>query len=305
LKAAKTEEFHRLLLDWYGRNRRSLPWRRTRDPYRILVSEIMLQQTQVGRVMEKYATFLKRLPTLKKLAAASKASVIRAWTGMGYNNRALRLRELSRIVVTNSGGKIPGETSALQALPGIGRYTAHAVACFAFHKQVPVVDVNVHRVLSRAFRCLTNPGAVQNPDTIWKLAGSILPRRRAYDWNQALMDLGAIYCTSRNPHCDECPVASVCASRNQFSHTKDTRRPRKKEPSRDGIPTRIYRGRIVERLRNSDGGVELTTLGRHVKSRFRKGDTPWLLSVVRKLQADGLVDLRYGRKRAVVSLPRS
>ncbi|MGH2569330.1 MAG: A/G-specific adenine glycosylase, partial [Bacteroidota bacterium] len=156
-----------LVLRWYRRHGRPLPWRRTRSPYRILVSEIMLQQTQVGRVLEKYPSFLRRFPDIQSLARAKKSSVIKAWRGMGYNNRAVRLQQLARIVRHSQGGKLPRTVEELQNLPGIGRYTAHALACFAFRRPLQVVDTNVRRILSRLF-----PSETKRRD-VWDVAAAI------------------------------------------------------------------------------------------------------------------------------------
>ena len=175
LNPKKIVSLHSAILWWYQKNRRILQWRSTRDPYEILVSEIMLQQTQVSRVQEKLPVFLKKFPTMRSLSRASTAAVILAWRGMGYNNRAVRLRDLAKSVMKDYKGKLPAKTEELQMLPGIGPYTAHALACFAFRKQVPVVDVNIQRVFSRIFWKTTDPQKYRNSDEIWQLAEEILP----------------------------------------------------------------------------------------------------------------------------------
>jgi A/G-specific adenine glycosylase len=189
------EEVHRALLAWYGLNARDLPWRRTHDPYAILVSEVMLQQTQVARVLERYGTWIERWPTAEALAAAPAAEVLRAWSGLGYNRRALNLQSAARRVVEL--GAFPREIGGLERLPGVGPYTARAIACFAFGAQVTALDTNVRRVLERSL------GTTDVPP----------PRGRAWDWNQALFDLGARVCLARIPRCDECPLSGVCPSR--------------------------------------------------------------------------------------------
>jgi A/G-specific adenine glycosylase len=204
------------LLDWYTREGRSgLPWRHTRDPYAVLVSEVMLQQTQVDRVLPKYRAFLTRFPTLAALAAAPRAEVIQAWAGLGYNSRAVRLHEIARQAVERYGGALPDTLDGLMALKGIGRYTAGAVACFAFGLPVATVDTNIRRTLWRLFRGIEPavwPADTQSARAALALAEWALPPGRAYDWQQALMDLGATICLARRPLCVRCPVSAGCAA---------------------------------------------------------------------------------------------
>jgi A/G-specific adenine glycosylase len=197
------------LLTWYARSGRKLPWRRTRDPYRVLVSEVMLQQTQVSRVVPKYREWLQRYPSLEALAGASAAEVRETWHPLGYNIRPLRLRAIARRVVRRHGGRLPETREGLLALKGIGAYTAGAVLSFAFGRDAAILDTNVRRVLRRVWmgeRSRVRDGA------LWELAAQLLPPGRAYDFNQALMDLGATICTARSPRCGTCPLAGVCAS---------------------------------------------------------------------------------------------
>lgn len=301
----KIGKFHRLLLRWYRSNKRPLPWRKTRNPYHILVSEIMLQQTQVSRVLQKYPGFLRRFPTLHKLAHASTAEVVQAWRGMGYNNRAVRLRDFARQVVQSHEGKIPNDANTLQTLPGIGKYTAHALACFAFGKEVPVVDVNVSRVLSRIFFRMRHPADLKESKTMWRLAECILPKHRAADWNQALMDLGATYCTARKPLCAECPVSVACASRATLRFSDRERRENKKEKLYRGFPIRIYRGRIIEHLRNVPATIEVGKLGGFVKGNFSQKELPWLSSILHKLRNERLVELRARGDKTYARLART
>jgi A/G-specific adenine glycosylase len=208
--------FGRLLRAWYRRSARDLPWRRTRDPYHILVSELMLQQTQVSRVLEKYGAFLHAFPTLETIAAARPRQIREAWSGLGYYARAANLHRLARTVVRDSGGAatLPARATELRALPGIGRYTAGAVASFAFEERSPLVDTNVARVLRRAFAPALARRGGANERVLWQIAEAILPRTRraTYVHNQALMELGALICTARVAHCTRCPVRSVCAT---------------------------------------------------------------------------------------------
>jgi len=203
--------FKRRLLKWFRNVGRDLPWRGTRDPYRVLVSEFMLQQTQVKRVEQFYPSFLDRFPTLDALAGARPRQVREAWDGLGYYRRAANLHRLARTVVRQHGGAIPADPAALARLPGVGRYTAGAVASFAFERRVPAVDTNVARVLKRVFRPrLARDGKGERQ--LWALAERLLPTRAATAWefNQALMDLGARYCVARRPKCGECPVRPAC-----------------------------------------------------------------------------------------------
>lgn len=194
----------RRLFAWYRRSARDLPWRRTRDPYAVLVSEVMLQQTQVSRVIEAYARFLRRFPTLRALARASLGDVLRAWSGLGYNRRARDLHAIAGLHPQS----LPEAIEDLDALPGVGAYTAGAVACFAHGVAVAFADTNVRRVLGRAIlgRAATEREAVA-------IDMRLMPRRRAAQWHHALMDVGAIFCRSREPRCAACPLRPVCRYR--------------------------------------------------------------------------------------------
>lgn len=218
--------FKRRLLKWYRATARDLPWRATRDPYRVLVSEFMLQQTQAARVVDFYDRFVRRFPTVGHLARARPSQVREAWDGLGYYRRAVNLHALSRRVVAEHGGRIPREPRTLQTLPGIGRYTAGAVAAFAYERRVPAVDTNVERVLRRVFLPRLQGGAAAH-HRVWTLAERLLPRRSrtAWEFNQALMDLGARICTARRPRCEECPVAGVCRTGRRTARRQRGRKP--------------------------------------------------------------------------------
>jgi A/G-specific adenine glycosylase len=208
LDAAQLAAFRRSLLAWYRRHGRDLPWRNTRDPYEILVSEVMLQQTQVKRVLEYYPRFLARYPTAEELAAASESAVREAWDGLGYYRRARNLHRTARQVAERHGGRFPATPEELVRLPGIGRYTAGAVASFAFGADAAILDTNAARVLSRVF----GPGrnAARRTARLWALAAAAIPPGRAYPFNQGIMDLGATICTARRPACPRCPVRRAC-----------------------------------------------------------------------------------------------
>lgn len=214
-RATARRRFVRVLLRWYTANGRDLPWRRTRDPYRVLVSEVMLQQTQVSRVLPKYREWMRRYPSLRALARAPVREVREAWCPLGYNVRPLRLRAIARTVMTQYGGRLPDSKNELLSLKGIGPYTAGAVLTFAYGKPEPILDTNVRRVLHRIFY-----GTRPVPDRdLWALSGRLLPRRRAYDFNQALMDFGATVCTARAPACPACPMRRTCAYYNANRRT--------------------------------------------------------------------------------------
>ena len=204
--------FRRRLLHWYGRHRRDLPWRRTEDPYHILVSEIMLQQTQVERVVPKYHEFLDRYPTLAALAGAASDDVRRLWYPLGYNVRPLHLRGIAREAMASYGGRLPDDAVSLRGMRGIGRYTAGALLCFAYGRAVPIVDTNVRRVLGRVFLGPRRLARLRGQKAMWDLAGALVPRRRSYDYNQALMDFGATWCTARAPRCGPCPMKRFCVT---------------------------------------------------------------------------------------------
>jgi len=207
--------FSRKLRAWYKRNARDLPWRRTRDAYQVLVSELMLQQTQVSRVVDYYGEFLDRFPTLAHVARAKPAAVMEAWEGLGYYARARNLHRLA-ISVTDGGARtdsqLPAEPEALRALPGIGAYTAGAVASFAYERRAALVDTNVARVLKRAFAPRADLKTTKGSRAVWDIAESLLPKTGRTTWthNQALMELGALVCTARIANCGQCPVRSVC-----------------------------------------------------------------------------------------------
>lgn len=319
---------HAALLEWYAREGRAgLPWRATRDPYAILVSEVMLQQTQVERVIPKYHAFLERFPTLAALAEAPTAEVIREWAGLGYNMRAVRLQEIAQQAQAEYDGKLPATLDGLLALKGVGRYTAGAVAVFAFEAQVATVDTNIRRTLWRIFRGIEPPvwpaGEAAAREAL-ALAEWALPAGRAYDWQQALMDLGATVCVARRPACERCPLRAVCAAWAEVSaatlfpsgealarirdgqagageaqvaeaaaaYQAPARRVRKSAQPFTST-TRYFRGRIIHALRGLAPGATLglAELGPLVKPEFRAEDMPWLRDLARGLARDGLARL--------------
>jgi A/G-specific adenine glycosylase len=210
-KSDAHRDFRRRLLRWFHRYGRDLPWRRTRDPYAVLVSEFMLQQTQVSRVIEYYGRFLKAFPTVRELAEARPDRVREAWEGLGYYRRAANLHHLARQVVADHAGTIPRDHDSLLALPGVGTYTAGAVRTFAFEEATPAIDTNVARVIRRAFHPRLRGGAAAERRVL-ATAEALQPRRGRAAWafNQAIMELGALICTARVARCGECPVRKGC-----------------------------------------------------------------------------------------------
>ncbi len=221
----------RALLAWFRREARDLPWRRTRDPYRIWLSEIMLQQTRVESVLPYYERFTKTFPRVGDLAAASLDRVLKLWEGLGYYSRARNLHRAAKLVAAERGGRFPRTADALQELPGIGRYTAGAIASIAFGERAPVLDGNVRRVLARLFDIETSIDELATLRTLWAIVEMLVPPGAPGDFNQSLMELGARVCTPRRPECDRCPVRKHCAARAIGRAEKlPLRRPKKKVP---------------------------------------------------------------------------
>jgi A/G-specific adenine glycosylase len=215
--------FRRRLLSWYREHARNLPWRTSRDSYRIWLSEIMLQQTRVAAVIEHYHEFLRRFPTVQTLAAAREASVLAAWSGLGYYRRARMLHAAAKVVVRQHRGKLPASAKGLRDLPGIGRYTAAAIASIAFDEPTAVVDGNVERVLKRV------SGRLLTGEELWLAANQLLDEKRPGDFNQAMMELGATVCTPRAPACLTCPVLERCATRGETAGTIKPAQQQKRE----------------------------------------------------------------------------
>ncbi|HEV3155366.1 MAG TPA: A/G-specific adenine glycosylase [Candidatus Baltobacteraceae bacterium] len=285
-----------LLLNWYAAFGRShLPWRKTRDPYRILVSEFMLQQTQVDRVLPKYEAFVSRFPDVQTLARATAGDVLRYWKGLGYNSRAVRLQQIARRIVERFDARVPDDTSALRELPGVGAYTAAAVRAFAFEIDDAAVDTNVRRVVHRLLHGIEHPPAV--PGTLLDAeARELIPPGRAHDWNSAIMDLGATICTARAPKCLLCPLTSVCTAFPIDTAALERRRaahPRKRS-AQESLPfrhtTRFARGRIVDRLRQLPPGERISLLDLHRDLSATIGrSADETAALVRALERDGLV----------------
>jgi A/G-specific adenine glycosylase len=298
------------LLDWYAANYRKLPWRETRDPYRILVSEVMLQQTQAERVVPKYHAFLERFPTLAALADAPASEVIRAWAGLGYNRRALNLQRACRTVVERFGGVMPSDPAELASLPGIGPYTAGAIACFAFEQDVGFVDTNIRRVVHRVLAGPELPEPRMTAREIDSAARDLVPPGRGYCWNQALMELGATICRARTAECERCPLQDVCRARPTIQAVlANTPRVARRPEPRFETTSRYFRGQIIDALRDAGpSGLSLAQLGTAIKPDFEVSDAEWIATHVAGLERDGLLvavddDLRPERLIAEDAAP--
>ena len=278
------------LLVWWHANRRDLPWRHTRDPYRIMVSEIMLQQTQVDRVIPYFHAWLEHFPTVHELAEAPTAEVIRMWKGLGYNRRAVNMQRTAQAVV-DRGGEFPQTVEELLALPGIGPYTAGAIACFAFEQDVAFIDTNMRRVIHRLFVGVDVPKPTASDREVMEIAHAVLPHGDAWNWNQGIMEFGALHCTARKPLCIVCPLQGEC---NAFPEIQAALAENGK-PSRatKGVPfeqtSRYFRGRIVDALRAHEGeGVALADIGPLLRQDFSDEYMTWLVELVNGLERDGL-----------------
>jgi A/G-specific adenine glycosylase len=263
LSKSRIQSFQNEILAWYAVNKRDLPWRQDRDPYHILLSELMLQQTQVSRVIPKYKQWLAAFPSLEALANAPVRDVLRLWSGLGYNRRAVYLHQAASTIVTQLNYAWPRTPSELEKLPGIGKYTAAAVACFAFDEQIPVVDTNIRKVISVTFFA----GQVPAEATIASVAKALVPHGQAYDWNQALMDYAATV-------------------------LKKERIPVPKQ-SRFVGSNRYYRGKLL-RLLLRDEKIAVSVLGQTLKEDFSEEQSSWLSDLILGMVKDKLIEQKNG-----------
>lgn len=276
------------ILAWYARRgRHDLPWRLTEDMYRIVVSEIMLQQTNVPKVIEKYKAFLKEFPSWRALANAPQSAVLTQWRGLGYNRRALNLHKCAQVITCEYGGRVPQTPEECMRLPGIGPYASRAILAFGRNADVAAVDVNIERLMRRWHVS----GGAENYTT-QEAAEWMLPQGASRDWHNALMDFASRVCTKRSPKCAECPLAKICPS---YPDPDDYVHVKKKEPGRSEggkhIPRRIYRGRIVEVLR--DHALTTDEIGQRIKSDWETDqDGEWLEGVLSMLAADQMIQQR-------------
>ena len=272
-------ELQSAILDWYRDAGRELPFRATADPYAVLVSEVMAQQTQISRVSEAWSRFLAAFPTIRTLADAQPADVLRAWRGLGYNRRALNLWRAARLVVDEHGGELPRDVAALERLPGIGPYTARAVAAIAFGLPVGAVDTNVRRVLGRTLAG-SRDGIASGE--FQRVADASVPAGRPAAWTHAVMDVGATLCRPAAPRCGDCPARDLCEYVATGGRLEAARVPRATEPA--FIDTsRWLRGRILDRLRDGPGWVELA-------DRIGDHDQAAIETALGDLASEGLVE---------------
>lgn len=276
----------RRILAWYEQHgRHDLPWRRARTTlYHIVVSEIMLQQTTVATVYDKYKVFIAAFPSWRALAAAPQSEVLRQWRGLGYNRRALNLHRCAQMIVRDHAGRVPTTPKACEQLPGIGPYTARAILAFGRNADVAAVDVNIARLLARWH--VTDARAVS---TTQQAATWMLPHGRSRDWHSALMDFASAVCTKRAPQCATCPLARLCPS---AAAPHDEASVRRREPGRaecgTHVPRRIYRGRIVDALR--DHALAADVLGQRIKADWdAHADGAWLAEILATLRAEGMI----------------
>lgn len=281
----------RAILAWYEAAGRSLPFRGTDDPYAVLVSEVMAQQTQISRVGEAWRDFLARFPTVEALAAAPTPEVLRAWRGLGYNSRALNLQRAARAIVDDHGGRVPADVAALERLPGVGPYTARAVAAIAFGLPVGAVDTNVRRVLARA---IAGDARAFRPRALQALADQAVDPDRPADWTHAVMDIGATFCRTTRPSCPDCPLCDRCvyagsggATEGPVEGPPPADEPRRRA-ARTPFPetTRWLRGRILDRARDAADGVWVAfdgPLGSHPHEA--------VVAMLSVLARDGLLEL--------------
>jgi A/G-specific adenine glycosylase len=273
------------VLDWYAGNARALAFRRTADPWSVLVSEVIAQQTQAARAAERWTRFMARFPTVTELATASAAEVQREWQGLGYNRRALALWRAARAIVSDRGGHVPSSVEELERLPGVGPYTARAVAAIAFARSVGAVDVNIRRVLGRL---LAGAEPWITRTRTQAVADASVPPGKAANWTHALMDVGAAFCRPTLPRCDDCPARPWCRFASQRSSAQGLPAPRRARRPTTRFPAtnRWLRGRIIELLRHAPDGqwVSLTApIGEHDLDRVQ--------SAARDLAAEGLIEL--------------
>jgi A/G-specific adenine glycosylase len=297
VETARRKQIQEALISWFETHGRDLPWRRTRDPWRVLVSEVMLQQIQVKRAVPFYERFVARFSTVDALADAPLAEAIRIWENLGRYRRVVYLHRTAGIVAAKHDGSIPSNPDELLKLPGIGPYTAGAVACFAYERDVAFLDTNMRRVLHRVFFGLQAMQPAADKDLL-KIAAELVPPGHGWHWNQALMETGALLCTARSPRCDECPLREGCRARAEATSAGWPRSERKSPAYRYEDSNRYYRGRVLAELREASrvgrDGIALHELGRRVKRDFDARNPAWLHTAVESLCKDGLARVSSG-----------
>jgi A/G-specific adenine glycosylase len=262
IEKKEIQQFQKKILEWYAINIRDFPWRQDRNPYHILISEVMSQQTQISRVVPKYEAWLEKFPTIEALAAAKISEVLAAWSGLGYNRRALFLKKAAEVIVQTYDGKFPQDEKSLRSLPGIGEYTARALLCFAFDQQIAVVDTNVRKVILVEF-----PDALDTIKDIQLIAEQLLPHGKAYEWNQALMDYSSAILKQ-----EKIPIPKQ--SKFHGSH-------------------RYYRGQILKNLLQKKT-IAVKEMGGLIKKEYTNSDEKWLQKLIEELRAEGFIVIKNG-----------
>ncbi|MEP7235260.1 MAG: A/G-specific adenine glycosylase [Ignavibacteriota bacterium] len=295
--ADERERFDRIqkvIIHWYKTNRRTFSWRKKiRDPYEVLVCEVMAQQTQASRIEDFLPAFLKKFPNISALANAKRSDVVRAWQGLGYNRRALNLHQTAKLLATKT---FPDNEQELLALPGIGKYTARAILIFAFNRPIATIDVNILRLLSRLSKKMLTPESVRPTVEILPLAEHLVPRRQPRLWNEALMDFGATTCTKRNPKCSTCPLLLECRSGKNFLKFSIQTAPKaiSKELKFFGHPKRIWRGRVLKLIAENErisNEAILSSFGDSSDDHFRE----FIDAILRDLVDEGFCSRRYNK----------
>lgn len=282
-KEEKIKKFNAILFRWFKKYKRNLPWRRTSDPYKIFVSEVMLQQTPVERVLTKYADFLKRFPNIDALAQASLGEVLRAWLGLGYNRRAKYVYDCAKNIVQKHDGKFPQDFNTLQEFPGIGRSTAAALCSFAFNQDEPMIDTNIRRIICRVFFHKKIP----NDATLYRCAKKLMPQNKGKDWNWVMMDIGALLCKAKN-HDNRCPLQKLHGKVKDFFYKK----PQKRFENSD----RYYRGRLLHMAQERNDGYMQEGLMRRLLISKKRCER-----LLCALESEGLIQCKQKR----VMLPRA
>jgi len=319
--------FHRLLFAWFHKHGRILPWRAklqtadvsgitvreqhlasyftnawNRDPYKVVISEFMLQQTQVDRVLQKFEAFIRTWPTVNDLAHASRKDVMVAWQGLGYNRRARFLHEMAKVIVEKYNGTFPTQEKELLVLPGIGKYTARAIQAFAYGKDVGVLDTNIQRIFSRTFFGLEFFDLKKNKISLKALEECVdqsVPKGKGDPWNQALMDFGALMCTAKSPKCEHCPFQTLCAANMHAKKQQKTYAELLKTQSVQPVCTqrtpfkntdRFFRGRIVDALRESP--LHMQSLRDHIEHNYGLTDKKRFGEIIEQLMIDKLITIR-------------
>ena len=289
------------ILSWYAQHGRDLPWRRTTDPYALFMSELMLQQTQVDRVIPLWQNWLKLFPNWKALAEAKTADIIQAWAGLGYNRRALYAREAAQHIKVHG---LPSTEVEWLSIKGVGPYMAAALAAFIQHERTLVIDTNIRRVIGRAFLQIAFPAPTDDVAIRTCLASLVPTRGKHWDIPQALMDIASAHCFHRRPDCSHCPLASICLSRQFFLSNPDAKKiqqaSREKIHEEKEFPDRIYRGRILKLVREY-GKYKIAHLGAQIDPHFSIRDQEWVEKMVQRMLKDGLVEKTGG----CIHLPKS